>query len=98
FLLPRRSDLTREQFFDFSRKKHLPLVMALPGLRRCVISEVVAAPEGDLPCDAMVECWWDDLPAVREMTRCQVARACEASLAQFVDLPKWSVFLTREGE
>lgn len=96
FLLPRRKDLTREQFFEFWRDTHLPLVWTLPGLRRCVLSEVLAAPDGELPCDAMVELWWDDIASVRAAIASPEARACEESLAQFVDLPHWQVFLSRE--
>jgi len=96
FLLPRRKDLSREEFFDFWRRRHLPLVEALPDLRRCVFSEVVSAPEGDLPWDAMVELWFEDLPSVRAAIASAEARACEESLAHFVDLPRWQVFLSRE--
>ena len=95
FLLPRRKDLSRDEFFEFWREKHLALVQALPELRRCVMSEVLAAPEGELPCVAMVELWWDDLDAVRAAIRSPEARACEESLAHFVDLPRWQVFLSR---
>jgi uncharacterized protein (TIGR02118 family) len=95
-MLPRRQDLSHEEFLDFWRSVHLPLTMALPGLRRCVMSEVVAAPGGELPCDAMVELWWDTIEAVRDAIGSPQARACEQSLEHFVDLPRWKVFLSRE--
>jgi uncharacterized protein (TIGR02118 family) len=99
FLLPRRKDLSREEFVRFWRDTHVALVRALPGLRRCLFSEVVSAPSGEeLPCDAMVELWWDDLPAVRTAIDSNEARACEESLAHFVDLPRWQVFLAREED
>ena len=98
FLLPRRKDLSKEQFLDFWRSRHLQLVMALPGLRRCVFSEVVAAPEGEPPYDGMAELWWDDLAAVRAAIASPEAKACEESLAHFVDMPRWQVFLAREEQ
>ena len=98
FLLPRRKDLTKEQFLEFWRSRHLQLVLSLPALRRCVFSEVVAGPEGELPYEAMVELWWDDLAAVRAAIASPEAKACEESLAHFVDLPHWHVFLSLEEE
>ena len=96
FLLPRRKDLTRKEFFDYWRTIHLPLVEKLPGVRRCVVSEVIAAPEGDMPCEAVVELWWDDVEAVRVAIDSAEAKACEESLVHFVDMPRWQVFLARE--
>jgi uncharacterized protein (TIGR02118 family) len=98
FLLPRRADLTHDEFIEHYWKHHDHLVRALPGIRRCVFSEAITAPDGQLPCDAMVEIWWDSVESVRAAVNSAESRACEESLANFVDLPNWQVFLSREAE
>jgi uncharacterized protein (TIGR02118 family) len=97
FLLPRRGDLSHDEFLEFWQSTHADLVRALPGLRRCVFSEAIAGPGLEM-YDGMVEIWWDHVEAVREAIRSPEGRACEESLAHFVDLPRWQVFLSREEE
>ena len=43
-LLPRRNDVSREDFQRYLRETHLPLVARIPGMRRLVINWVLPDP------------------------------------------------------
>ena len=55
-LLPRRGDMSREDFQQYLRETHLPLVTKLPGLRRLVVNWVLPDPNEPPPAyDAVSE-------------------------------------------
>ena len=59
-LLPRRADLSREEFRRPLEEEHLPLVQRLPGLRRLVVNDVMPGPDGAQPAyDAVAEDWFN---------------------------------------
>jgi uncharacterized protein (TIGR02118 family) len=65
-LLPRRADLSREEFRRHLEEEHLPLVQRLPGLRRLAVNEVMPGPDGAQPAyDAVAEDWFDSPEAVQ---------------------------------
>ena len=45
-LLARREGMAPEEFARHARETHLPLVAALPELRRLVINHVLSGPDG----------------------------------------------------
>ena len=60
-LMPRRGDMSREDFRQYLRETHLPLAAKVPGLRRLVVNWVLPDPKGPPPgYDAVVEDWFDD--------------------------------------
>jgi uncharacterized protein (TIGR02118 family) len=60
-LMPRRGDMSREDFQQYLRQTHLPLAAKAPGLRRLVVNWVPTDPKGAPPgYDAVVEDWFDD--------------------------------------
>jgi len=67
--LAKHPSMTHEEFVRYWRVQHVPLARELPGLRRYVISPVVASPDGKAPYDGVAELWFDD------------EETCRASLA-----------------
>jgi uncharacterized protein (TIGR02118 family) len=64
-VLPRRNDMSREDFQRYLREIHLPLVARIPGMRRLVINWVLPDPSGPAPdYDAVAEDWFDDTQAM----------------------------------
>ena len=64
-LLPRRADMSREDFQQHLRETQLPLVTRLPGLRRLVVNWVLPDPNEPPPAyDAVAEDWFDDPAAM----------------------------------
>jgi hypothetical protein len=47
-LMPRRGDMSREDFPQCLRETHLPLAAKVPGLRRLVVNWVPPDPKGPL--------------------------------------------------
>jgi hypothetical protein len=48
-LMPRRGDMSREDFQQYLRETHLPLAAKVPGLRRLVVNWVLPDPKGPPP-------------------------------------------------
>jgi uncharacterized protein (TIGR02118 family) len=60
-LMPRRGDMSREDFEQYLRETHLPLAAKVPELRRLVVNWVLPDPKGPPPgYDAVVEDWFED--------------------------------------
>jgi uncharacterized protein (TIGR02118 family) len=112
FCLRRRSDLTREEFQDYWRNRHAPLVQSHAdalGIRRYVqvhsISDSVSiavagerhSPE---PFDGVAELWLDSLDALFATGTSEAGRAASAALLEderrFIDLEASPLFLAEE--
>src|SRR5712691_3448023 len=70
-LLTRKSAMSRDEFRRIWVGEHAPLVLAVPQVRRYVLSFVLEEPtRPDVPTqamnvDAMAELWYDDIAAMR---------------------------------
>ena len=97
-LLPRRGDMSREDFQQYLRETHLPLVTRLPGLRRLVVNWVLPDPNEPPPAyDAVSEDWFDDAAAMGAALASPEAQAVAADMPNFLD-PSRSAFLVVEEE
>lgn len=98
-LLPRRDDLTPEEFARYGRETHLPLVTQLPGLRRLVVSRVLPDPNGPPPTfDAVAEDWFDDLAALQAAFASPAGQAVMADAPNFLDMSQLQVLVVEERE
>ncbi len=70
-LLTRKSHLSRAEFRKVWEGEHAPMVRAVPGVRRYVLSFVIEEPERanapiqPMSVDAMAELWYDDRAALQ---------------------------------
>jgi uncharacterized protein (TIGR02118 family) len=80
----RRADLTPEAFHAYWLKTHAPLAAAsMEGLRRYVVTRVVAVPQGESPFDGVAELFFDTREAFVSAMRTPAGRAATADLASF---------------
>jgi uncharacterized protein (TIGR02118 family) len=65
-LLTRRKGMSHQEFLDYRRDIHAPLLLSIPEtkqyVRKFIVSAPVLAPGGPAPAyDAMVEAWFDNV-------------------------------------
>lgn len=97
-LLARHEDLGQEAFARRLREAHLPLVAALPGLRRLTAGEVLPPPAGPaVAWDAMLELWFDDLAAVEAAFTTPEAQAVTTDAPEFQDMAAYRQFVVQEA-
>ena len=96
-LMPRRGDMSREDFQQYLRETHLPLVTRLPGLRRLVVNWVRPDPNEPPPAYAVAEDWFDDPAAMGAALASPEGQAVAADTPNFLD-PSRLAFLVVEEE
>ncbi len=98
-LLPRRADKSPEAFAQYAKETHLPLVRALPGLRRLVVSRVLPDPDGPPPVyDAVAEDWFDDAAALTAALASPEGQAVFADAPNFLEMEKVQFLVVEERE
>jgi uncharacterized protein (TIGR02118 family) len=98
-LLPRRSDLSREDFERYLRDTHVPLLVRLPGLRRLVLNWVLPDPNGPAPAyDAVGEDWFDDGQALSAAFASPEGKAVADDTPNFLDMSRFGLLVTEEEE
>jgi len=98
-LLPRRSDMSREDFERYLRERHLPLVVRMPGLRRLVMNWVVPDPNGPAPAfDAVAEDRFDDAQAMGAALASTEGKAVIDDVPNFADMSRFGFLVTEEEE
>ena len=99
-LLTRKSTMSREEFRRIWVGEHAPLVLAVPQVRRYVLSFILEEPtRPDVPTqtmsvDAIAELWYDDMAALKEAAASPEMRAVQANGALHLGAIK--TFLTEE--
>ncbi len=69
-MLKRKPGLTPEEFQQYWKEKHAPLVVKiLPGLRKYVQNHPVKVAGYEFEIDGIAEIWWDDLEAFQNFLR-----------------------------
>jgi uncharacterized protein (TIGR02118 family) len=98
-LLPRRSDMSREDFERYMRGTHLPLVAQMPGIRRLVMNWVLPDPNGPEPAyDAVAEDWFDDAQAMGAALASPEGKAVVDDTPNFLDMSRFRLLVTDEEE
>lgn len=91
--------MSPEAFARHAREQHLPLVAALPGLRRLVINYVLPDPNGAPPgYDAIAEDWFDDLAAMGAAFASLEGQAVLEDAPNFLDMTKLQILVVEEQE
>ena len=89
FVLRRRPDVTPEQFHDYWKNTHGPLVAQVPGLVRYVQHHTMSIPRpeyasDDPPIDGIVETWWESMEAAERANRSPEFAAVMADEVKFM--------------
>jgi len=89
FVLRRRPDVTPEQFHDYWKNAHGPLVAQVPGLVRYVQHHTMSIPRpeyasDDPPIDGIVETWWESMEAAERANRSPEFAAVMADEVKFM--------------
>ena len=88
-LVKRKSGLTPEEFVQYWKEKHGPLVVkVVPEIRKYVQNHLVRTPGVDYDIDGIVEIWWDDLAAyqrVQAWMKSDEAKALHEDEEKFLD-------------
>jgi uncharacterized protein (TIGR02118 family) len=89
FVLRRRADLSPEEFHDYWRKTHGPIVAKLPGLVRYVQHHVASVPrpeyaQDEAPIDGIVETWWESPEALARVQQSPELAAVVADEVNFM--------------
>ncbi len=98
-LLPRREGMSQDEFERYARERHLPLVAALPGLRRLVYNRVLPDPNGPPPAfDAVAEDWFDDPQAMGAAFASPEGQAVLADAPNFLDTTRLGLLVVEEED
>jgi uncharacterized protein (TIGR02118 family) len=98
-LLPRRNDMSREDFERYLRETHQPLLVRMPGLRRLVINWILPDPNGPVPdYDAVGEDWFDDVQAMQAAFASPEGKAVADDTPNFVEMSRFRLMVTEEEE
>jgi uncharacterized protein (TIGR02118 family) len=98
-VLPRRNDMSREDFQRYLREIHLPLVAGIPGMRRLVINWVLPDPSGPAPdYDAVAEDWFDDTQAMEAAFASPEGKAVVDDTPNFLDISRFRLMVTEEED
>ena len=98
-LMPRRADMSPEDFKQHLRETHLPLVAKLPGLRRLVVNWVLHEPNGPPPAyDAVAEDWFDDAAAMGAALASPEGQAVAADVPNYLDLSRFALLVVEEED
>jgi uncharacterized protein (TIGR02118 family) len=100
-LLARREGMDAEAFARHMRETHLPLVAALPGLRRLIFNLVLPNPDPNAPpaaYDAVSEDWFDDPAAMAAAFASPTGQALLADSQNVLDLSRVQWLIVEEDE
>lgn len=94
-LLQRRSGMSRDDFEQYMRETHLPLVVRVPGLRRLVLNRVLPDPDSPAPVyDAVAEDWFDDLQTMGKAFESAEGKAVVDDGPNFLDMINFRLLVT----
>jgi uncharacterized protein (TIGR02118 family) len=98
-LLPRRSDMSREDFQQYLRETHLPLVVRMPGLQRLVLHWVLPDPNGSVPAyEVVAEDWFDDAQAMSAAFASPEGKAVVEDAPNVFDMSRLALLVTEEED
>lgn len=98
-LVPRRIDMSREDFERYLRETHQPLLVKMPGLRRLVVNWVLPDPDGPAPdYDLVGEDWFDDPQAMHAAFASPEGKAVIDDTPNFADMSRFRLMVADEDE
>ncbi len=99
FLVHKRPDLDREEFYRYWREDHGPIAAKLPGIRRYVQNHSIPDSDGGLPTyDGFAEAWFDDAESFERALESPEGVAALDDAAKFMDMDRMTSFPVNEVE
>ena len=97
FFLYRRADWTVEQFHEYSRETHMPLVSRVPGLKRYVVNHTAMNPSAiENASDAVAELWFDSPDAFQAALGSPEAAAALGDQPNYLDMSRTHMLFVEE--
>ena len=97
FFLYRRTDLSNEDFVDYSKITHIPLVSRVPGLIRYVVNHSLANPMGAAAaCDAVAELWFGSMEDFQTALTTEEGKAALADQPNYLDMNRTHLLIVEE--
>jgi uncharacterized protein (TIGR02118 family) len=93
-LLTRKSAMSKEEFRRIWVGEHAPLVLAVPQVRRYILSFVLDVPTQAMNVDAVAELWYDDMASLKAAAQTPQMQAVLANGALHLGAIK--TFITEE--
>jgi uncharacterized protein (TIGR02118 family) len=96
--IKRKSGMNLDEFGQYWRTRHAPIVLRLPGLRHYVQCHTIPSGyrNGEPAYDGVAEVWFDSTEAMRETAKTAEYRAVRADEPNFLDLAKIDFVITDE--
>lgn len=87
-LLYNLKGILSDEYDKWYAEHHLPKsVKAIPGIRKVSYNTAVGAPEGEAKYTRLVECWFDDMDALKKaLTSTEMQHAVEEAMPKITDL------------
>jgi uncharacterized protein (TIGR02118 family) len=83
FLLKRDPSMSPAEFRSYWLERHVPVVLAVPGVRGFVCNIVESSAADPPPHDGLAELWWDDEAAFHDALVTHEGRAAVADVERF---------------
>ena len=97
FLMPRRPDMSFDEFSRYWRETHAPIGEAMPGVRRYVQNHSRVALDGSsLTFDGFAEMWFDDMESMGLALASPESQAALADSENFLDVERIQTFVVEE--
>ena len=99
-VLTRKAGMSHEEFMRCWVDEHAPMALSVPGLRRYVLSVIVAEPsrpdipDQEIAADGVAELWFDDTASMQRVLESAEMKRLRAHGATFIGRIK--TFLTEE--
>ena len=96
--IKRKPGMNLDEFGQYWRTKHAPIVTKLPGLRRYIQCHTIPSGyrNGEPAFDGVAEVWFDSTGAMRETANTAEYRAVRADEPNFLDMSKMDFVITEE--
>jgi uncharacterized protein (TIGR02118 family) len=96
--IKRKPGMNLDEFGQYWRTKHAPIVTKLPGLRRYIQCHTIPSGyrNGEPAFDGVAEVWFDSTEAMRETAKTAEYRAVRADEPNFLDMSKMDFVITEE--
>ena len=96
FMLYRRPDMSGDEFRDYWRNTHGPIVAKMPGLKKYVQNQALMTEEGEPPVAGIAEVYFDSVEDMQDALSSPEGEAALADLPNFTDAEKTTTVIVEE--
>ena len=96
FMLYRRPDMSGDEFRDYWRNTHGPIVAKMPRLKKYVQNQALMTEEGEPPVAGIAEVYFDSVEDMQDALSSPEGKAALADLPNFTDAEKTTTVIVEE--